>query len=85
MTRVIYKLDNHWKELEVDEVMILGKPLNPIYVKEMHPAQTSILELSKKEDITKMTLREIGKQSGVGEYPQRVKHHVEQLKKKGLL
>jgi predicted ArsR family transcriptional regulator len=49
----------------------------------MHSNQKKILELSKTEDLTKLSYREIGKKLGI-EYPQVVKYHIEQLTKKGF-
>lgn len=51
----------------------------------MHPKQQAIHELSKTTDLSKMTLREIGIAVGIGEKPQIVKHHLEQLYKNGIL
>ena len=50
----------------------------------MHDIQKRILELSKRKDLEAMKLREIGEEIGVV-HPQLVKHHLEQLRKKGLL
>lgn len=50
----------------------------------MHILQKKILDLSRTVDLGKMTLREVGQL--VGElHPQNVKHHIEQLKKRGFL
>ena len=50
----------------------------------MHITQERILKLAEKQDIGKLKLREIG--SKVGEpHPQKVKHHLQQLIKKGIL
>ncbi|PJE64550.1 MAG: hypothetical protein COU90_01780 [Candidatus Ryanbacteria bacterium CG10_big_fil_rev_8_21_14_0_10_43_42] len=50
----------------------------------MHILQEKILTLVNEKNISGMTLREIG--SHIGEkYPQKVKHHLSQLEKKGLL
>lgn len=51
----------------------------------MHHIQKEILILANSEDLGKMTLREIAIKIGQGPQPQRIKHHLEQLKKKGLL
>ncbi|MBN1258852.1 hypothetical protein JXA05_03795 [Candidatus Peregrinibacteria bacterium] len=51
----------------------------------MHHIQQKILALAKIEDIGKMTLREIGIKIGQGPQPQKIKHHLEQLKKRGFL
>lgn len=49
----------------------------------MHKIQRAILDLSIKRDLAGLKLREIGEL--VGEpHPQKIKHHLDQLKKKGL-
>ena len=50
----------------------------------MHPIQEKILELSKSMDISKVGYRQIGKLIGET-HPQKIKHHLLQLEKKGLL
>ena len=50
----------------------------------MHENQQKILSLAKKEDISKLGYREIGRKLDIPN-PQSVIHHLEQLKKKGLL
>lgn len=50
----------------------------------MHILQQAILELASKKNLEEMTLREIGEH--VGElHPQKIKHHLNQLRAKGLL
>lgn len=50
----------------------------------MHPIQKKILSISENKNIGEMTLREIA--FAIGEtHPQKVKHHMNQLEKKGLL
>ncbi len=50
----------------------------------MHKIQEQILKLIEQKNISGLTLREIGKL--VGEtFPQKVKHHMDQLEKKGFL
>jgi SOS-response transcriptional repressor LexA len=49
----------------------------------IHPIQKQLLELSSTEDITVLSLGQLGKRLGV--YPQIIKHHWQQLDKKGLL
>lgn len=52
----------------------------------MHPIQEKLLELSKKENLAKLSLRDMAQ--GVGmpkESPQKIKHHLLQLQKKGFL
>jgi repressor LexA len=50
----------------------------------MHPIQEKILKLASKQDIAKLSLRNLG--SLVEEdHPQKIKHHLSQLLKKGLL
>lgn len=52
----------------------------------MHIVQEKLLELSKKENLALLTLREMGKKIGLPtESPQRIKHHLLQLQKKGFL
>lgn len=60
-------------------------------MRKMHPLQKAILDVGKNHNLDELTLREIGKlasdtnSSNAIIYPQRIKHHLEQLKKKGLL
>jgi len=50
----------------------------------MHPLQEKILALVDTRNLGQMTLREIGEL--VGErFPQKIKHHLTQLEKKGLI
>lgn len=51
----------------------------------MHQIQRDILNLSEKSDLSKMTLREIGRAINQGDVPQKIKHHLNQLEAKGLL
>jgi len=52
----------------------------------MHPIQEKLLNLSKTENLAKLSLREMAKHIGMyGESPQKIKHHIIQLQKKGLL
>lgn len=52
----------------------------------MHKIQEKILELSKKENLAKLSLRSIAKEIGMPkEPPQKIKHHLLQLEKKGFL
>lgn len=52
----------------------------------MHEIQEKILELSKKENLAKLSLRTIAKYIGKSyEPPQKIKHHLVQLEKKGFL
>lgn len=50
----------------------------------MHKIQKSILDIATRKDLDRMTLREIGECVGE-EHPQKVKHHLGQLKLKGFL
>jgi len=50
----------------------------------MHKLQKKILDLASRKNIGSLTLREIGEEIGAT-HPQRVKHHLEQLFKKGFL
>ena len=50
----------------------------------MHTIQEKLLKLSETKNLGQMTLREIG--SFIGETsPQKVKHHLQQLEKRGLI
>jgi len=52
----------------------------------MHTIQEKILELSKTENLAKLSLRDIAKRIGMPkEPPQKIKHHLLQLEKKGFL
>lgn len=52
----------------------------------MHPIQEELLKLSKKENLAKLSLREMAKRIGMpGESPQKIKHHLLQLQRKGFL
>lgn len=50
----------------------------------MHKIQQNLLELSKTNNLGQMTLREMGKHIGE-KFPQKIKHHLGQLEKKGFL
>lgn len=52
----------------------------------MHSIQKELLELSKKQNLAKLSLREMAAQIGMPkESPQKIKHHLLQLQKKGFL
>lgn len=52
----------------------------------IHPIQEKLLMLSKKENLARLSLREMAKCIGMpGESPQKIKHHLLQLQKKGFL
>ncbi len=52
----------------------------------MHPMQQALLELSKKSNLAQLSLREMAAGIGApGESPQKIKHHLLQLQKKGFL
>ena len=51
----------------------------------MHKIQSQILKISGRNDLGKMSLRQIGKLIGEENYPQKVKHHILQLEKNGLI
>lgn len=53
-------------------------------IKSLHPLQEAILKAAEKHDIFKMSLRELGKIVGDGS-PQKIKHHLQQLEKRGAL
>jgi repressor LexA len=50
----------------------------------MHKIQEKILDVAGKKNLSQMTLREIGELVG-DKFPQKIKHHISQLEKKGLL
>lgn len=50
----------------------------------MHPTQQKLLEFSKEHDLSLLGYRRIGRLIGVNN-PQTVKHHIQQLIKKGYL
>lgn len=51
----------------------------------MHKTQTMLLDLAKRQNIGKMSLRQIAGLVGVENSPQLVKHHLLQLEKAGLI
>ena len=51
----------------------------------MHKIQQKILSLAGKKNLASLTLRKIGKLIGEKGSPQKIKHHLEKLKEKGLL
>ncbi len=52
----------------------------------MHIIQQKLLELSKNENLAKLSLRDMARSIGMpSESPQKIKHHVMQLQKKGFL
>jgi len=52
----------------------------------LHPIQEELLKLSKKENLAKLSLREMASAIGMPtESPQKIKHHLLQLQKKGFL
>jgi len=52
----------------------------------MHPIQEKLLRLSKTVNLAKLTLREMAKRIDLpNESPQKIKHHLLQLQKKGFL
>ena len=51
----------------------------------MHSIQQKILELSKSEDLGKLSLRKIAEIIDEKSSPQKIKHHIDQLKKKWLI
>jgi SOS-response transcriptional repressor LexA len=52
----------------------------------VHPIQEKLLALSKKENLAKLSLREMANRIGSSqESPQKIKHHLLQLQKKGFL
>ncbi len=52
----------------------------------MHEVQKNLMILANKKDLSDLTLRDIGDEVGLGrEKPQIIKHHLQQLVKRGLL
>jgi SOS-response transcriptional repressor LexA len=52
----------------------------------MHTIQEQLLRLSKEQNLAKLSLREMAEHIGLrGESPQKIKHHLDQLQKNGLL
>lgn len=52
----------------------------------MHPIQQKLLRLSKTKNLAKLTLRDMAKRIDLpNESPQKIKHHLQQLQKKGFL
>ncbi|MGD0576693.1 MAG: S24 family peptidase [Candidatus Staskawiczbacteria bacterium] len=52
----------------------------------IHPIQEKLLELSKKENLAKLSLREMAERIGMPKNsPQKIKHHLLQLQKKGFI
>lgn len=52
----------------------------------MHEVQKNLMILANKKDLSDLTLRDIGEEIDLGrEKPQIVKHHLQQLVKRGLL
>jgi len=51
----------------------------------MHPIQEKLLHLSKERNLAQVSLREMAKAIGLSaESPQKIKHHLQQLEKKGF-
>jgi hypothetical protein len=52
----------------------------------MHPIQEHLLALSKKENLAKLSLRDMAARIGMPpESPQKIKHHLLQLQKRGFV
>jgi len=52
----------------------------------IHPIQEKLLKLSKTENLAKLSLRSMAEKIGLSEAsPQKIKHHLAQLEKKGFL
>lgn len=45
----------------------------------LHETQVKIISLSEQEDISNMSLRQIGNRLGLDDKPQLIKHHLNQL------
>lgn len=50
----------------------------------LHPIQEKVLKLAAKKNLSGLSLREIGELVG-DKAPQKIKHHLQQLEKKGLI
>jgi len=51
----------------------------------MHPIQEKLLHLSKEQNLAQVSLREMARAIGLpDESPQKIKHHLQQLEKKGF-
>jgi repressor LexA len=50
----------------------------------LHPIQSAILDLAQRENLGDLSLREIGRRVG-DDSPQKIKFHLAQLEKKGLI
>lgn len=50
----------------------------------LHPIQEKILRLAQRQNLSKLSLREIGTLVG-DRSPQKIKHHLQQLERRGLL
>lgn len=56
------------------------------YPSNMHPLQEKLLRLSRTENLAQLSLRDMAKRIGSpNESPQKIKHHLTQLQKKGFL
>ncbi|PIR03500.1 MAG: hypothetical protein COV59_04880 [Candidatus Magasanikbacteria bacterium CG11_big_fil_rev_8_21_14_0_20_39_34] len=51
----------------------------------MHPIQRKLLELTVKKNLSHLTLRQIGELIEIENAPQKIKHHLYQLAKKGFI
>jgi repressor LexA len=52
----------------------------------MHPIQEQLLALSRRKNLAKLSLRQMAEEMGVPDAsPQKIKHHLMQLQKKGFL
>src|SRR2546427_180043 len=51
----------------------------------MHKIQEQLLKLSETMDLGKLSYRDIGKEIGIENSPQKVKHHLLQLEKNGFI
>ena len=51
----------------------------------MHIIQEKLIKLLEEKDLSGMTLREIGKEIAEPDTPQKIKHHLNQLAKRGLI
>jgi repressor LexA len=51
----------------------------------MHPIQQKILALAKSQNLASLPLRKIGALINEPDSPQKIKHHIDKLKEKGLL
>lgn len=79
------RADKYYRQLRNIKALLDSKSYNVQAYRTLHIMQEKILKLVKDgEDISKMTLRQIGEKIG-STSPQQVKHHIVMLQKRGLI